>query len=88
MPTVRRYLYAAAHVPAQPDTTLKTLVTNPDGSRLLLSTDHHGNIQSELVPLDAFLQQTRYLPLRHRPDVPGQHQVAGMPGLLSNLPRL
>lgn len=64
MPAVPRHLYAAAHVPAQPDTTLTTLVTHLDGSRLLLSTDHHGNIQSELVPLDAFVIRREKLAAR------------------------
>ncbi len=64
MPAVRRYLYAAAPAPAQPDTVRPTLVTPPDGSRLLLSTDRHGNIQSEPVPLDAFVVRREELAAR------------------------
>lgn len=64
MPAVRRYLYAAVPAPAQPNTTRPTLVTPPDGSRLLLSTDRHGNIQSEPVPLDAFVVRREELAAR------------------------
>lgn len=64
MPAVRRYLYAAAPAPAWPNIMRPTLLTPPYGSRLLLSTDRHGNIQSEPVPLDAFVVRREELAAR------------------------
>jgi len=64
MPAVRRYLYTAAPAPAQPYSARPTLATPPDGRRLLLSTDRHGNIQSEPVPLDAFVVRREELAAR------------------------